>query len=288
MSALPPLHAWSADVSYALRWRVRGLHPGAHRGMGGGRSGVFRGLAPFDRCPDVRRLDLRHSLRDPFGQWQVREYEPRTAATVYALVDISASMAGGPAAGQMPLAARLCELLARSARRNGDAFGLYACGSEIHGEFSFPARRAGIHAAEIASRLAAVAPAGQGASGLGKAAGPLAGLRKLVFLISDFLFPPQEAAAILTALSAHDVVPIVLDSDALADLPDWGLAQLYDLESGQQRLMLLRPSVRKRWMAHAAARAARLDQLCAEHACRPFRPGRQLDIDAFGQYLLER
>ena len=278
------------DLSYALRWRVRGLQPGAHRAAGASSAGVFRQVVPFDRSPDARRLDLRRSLRDPFGQWFVREYEPRANVTVTVLVDVSGSMAYGPLPGttdKLALAARLCAALASAARAIGDPFGLYACGVDI-APSSFPPRRNGPRAETIAASLRATPPRGDSARGLIDAAALLAGKRKLVFLLSDFAFPLDEAARILDALWPHDVVPVVLDDDALDHMPRWGLADVADLETGRRRLLVLRPSLLARWREAAQTRAAALARLCADRGYRPFRVPGALDVDAFGSYLAGR
>lgn len=276
------------DLSYSLRWRVRSVYPGAHRGTGSGSSGILRGLLPFHRSPDARRLDLRHSLRDPFGQWHVRDYEPRVAVPVYAMIDVSASMGVGHTSGKIDLAAKFSALLARAAHRNGDAFGLYACGTQIERTLSFPARRGSASAGRIAQDLASIEPSAPGAQGLMQAATELAGRRKLVFLVSDFMFPLRDLEALLTQLSQHDVIPVVLDETLLDDLPAWGLTYLHDSESGQKRLMLLRPSVRQRWIDDATQRGSRQDSIFARLANPPFRVGSTLNVAALNQYLIER
>lgn len=280
--------AFAMDLSYSLRWRVRSAYPGAHRGTGSGSSGILRGLLPFHRSPDARRLDLRQSLRDPFGQWYVRDYEPRVAVPVYALIDVSASMGVGHADGKIDLAANLCALLARAAHRNGDAFGLYACGTQIERTVSFPARRGSASASRVAQSLASIEPSAPGAQGLTQAAIELAGRRKLVFLVSDFMFSLRDLEAILTQLSQHDVVPVVLDETLLNDLPSWGLTYLHDSESGRKRMLLLRPSVRQRWIEDATQRASLQDKIFARLANPPFRVGSRLDVAALNQYLIER
>lgn len=282
--------AVSDDLSYALRWRVRGLQPGAHRAAGASSAGVFRQVVPFDRNPDARRLDLRRSMRDPFGQWYVREYEPRANVTVVALVDVSGSMAYGPllaAPDKFALAARLCAAIALAARRIGDPFGMFACGAGID-PVSFGPRRGGPRAETIVASLQATRPRGASALGLVDAAGLLAGKRKLVFLLSDFAFPVDEVTRILDALWPHDVVPVVLDDDALDRMPRWGLADVADLETGRRRMLVLRPALLARWREAAQARATALARLCADRGYRPFRVPGALDIDAFGTYLAGR
>lgn len=184
----------------------------------------------------------------------MRDYEPRIAATVYALVDVSASMGAGQDGGKIGLAAQLCALLAQSAHRNGDAFGLYACGTRIERDLSFPARRSAVSAGRIAQQLASMTPSARGADRLSQAAAELAGRRKLVFLISDLMFPANQLRDVLTQLSQHDVVPVVLDEQSLTDVPSWGLPSSSMLNRGKSVwLCCVRRSVDAGWRTRPSA-----------------------------------
>lgn len=280
--------ASGGDIDYALRWRVQGIHPGSHRGTGSADMGVFRGLVPFERSPDMRRLDLRRSMRDPFGQLYVRQYQPRLAVAVYVVVDVSASMAAGGEKGKMAMAARLCSLLARAAHRIGDSFGLYACGREVHEEISFAASRNRAGVTAMLDRLKRTEPSDNSASGLMAAVPYLAGPRKLVFLISDFLFPLEDVDQTLGLFVQHDVIPVVLEDKAIAGLPDWGIADFADMESGQCRFVLLRPSLKRRWLEMAAQRQEGMNEICRQHGNLPFRIQDRIDTEALNAYLLGR
>lgn len=280
--------AASTDIEYSLRWRVQSVYPGSHRGAGGAEMGVFRGLIPFERSPDMRRLDLRRSMRDPFGQLYVREYQPRVAVAVYALVDVSASMATGGESGKMAVAADFCSLLARSTHRNGDSFGLYVCGKDVHEEKSLPASRNRSGVTHMVNLLAQTTPADDSAEGLAAAVRYLAGPRKLVFLISDFLFPTEKIDQTLALFAQHDVVPVILEDSSIAALPEWGVADLADMESGQRRFVILRPSLKRRWLSLAEQRRRRTDEICRKYVNPPFRIWDEIDIEALNAYLLER
>lgn len=286
----PEHAAWAgAMIDYSLRWRVQSVYPGSHSGAGGAASGIFRALVPFERAPDIRRLDLRRSMRDPFDQWYVREYQPRVSVSVCALVDVSASMAWRDgASSKLALAAGLCDVLAHSAHRNGDSFGLYACGKDVHEETSLLATRNRAGTTEIIDHLAQVLPADDSAAGLTQAAEYLAGSRKLVFLISDFLFPDEQIEETLATLAFHDVIPVVLQDNAIAGLPEWGLTEFTDLESGRRRFVILRPSLKRRWLDQAEKRREKLDSIFRQYVNPPFGITNQLDIEALNTYLLER
>ncbi|MBS7538864.1 hypothetical protein KHC27_07940 [Ancylobacter lacus] len=268
-----------------MRWRPRGVHPGGHAGAGEGGEGAFRRHAELLRSPDPRRLDVLASLRDPFGGLHVRQFSPRRAITVAALVDTSGSM-GFNATLPGP-AAELCALLADAAQAMGDSFALLAAGPAARPELDLPpTRRRGL-GAEVLRRLRGAPAAGTGSDGLAEAAGRLPARRSLVFLISDFLMPEEAVERVLAALWRHEVVPVVLrDSATQAGLPRWGLVDLADLETGRSRLVLLRPALRARWQRAAAERRAALEARFRRHGARPFELVDRFDPEAFARHLL--
>ncbi len=271
-----------AVLSYALRWRVGGVIPGAHQGSDNGQSGRFRQVVPFDRSPDPRRIDLRVSARDPLGRLHVRQFEQRTSASVEVLVDVSASMAFGVEGSRLQRATSLVAAIARAAHAIHDAFGLAACGERI--ALLHAASRSDAQA--LVNQLSTIAPSDDSARSLLTAANHLVGRRRLVFLISDFAFPLDEAAALLDALTLHDVVPVCIGENIERTLPKWGLADLADLETGRRRLVVLRPSLRARWRADAEKRKAALSRLCLSRGRQPFVLERGFDAGTFSDHLL--
>jgi uncharacterized protein (DUF58 family) len=259
--------ATQTPLPYRLHWRSGSSRPGAHGGRQLGMGGAFRGFAPLMHYPDPRRIDVRMTLRDPFGGVYVRRFEQRSAVTVYVLADMSASMKFEGRTSKRRLLATLAAALAISAHQYGDHFGFIGCDETVREELFLPATGNRGLEVEIASRVMAFAPSGRSAFGLIEAARQLGGRRKLVFLLSDFHMPLADAEAILDALSRHDVLPVMLrDSAESADLPRWGLASLADLETGRKRLAVLRPALYERWQRDALERQAALARLCARYA----------------------
>jgi uncharacterized protein (DUF58 family) len=275
------------DLPYRLPWRSPGVRAGAHRSRHEGSGGFFRDFAPLMQRPDPRRIDLRVSVRDPFEGLFVRRFEQKTAIWVYALIDVSASMGFRGNADKMQLALALCAAIAASARRAGDSFGLVGCSHRIAPDLHFPATRTRAGEAEMLGRLASHEPRGAGTQGFLDAAALIAGRRKLVFVISDFLMPPERIAAIFAALSRHDIVPILLtDTLEVERLPRWALLSLADLELGRRRLVVMRPRLREAWIRRKEARRAELNSIAAQFGRAPFEVRDHIDWDRLGAYLM--
>jgi uncharacterized protein (DUF58 family) len=280
----------TAEILYLPRWRPRGSRVGAHRGRDAGGLGTYRDQVPFLSLPDARRIDMRATLRDPFEGVHVRRFEARTAVEVWALVDLSASMRFRGAADRMTLARDLCVGLAASATRIGDGFGLIGCDETIRPDLYLPATRRRGPALSMADRLGAADGVRTGAAGMLDAARQLAGRPKLVFVISDFRWPETLIGRVFAALGLHDTVPVLLADSAEAEgLPEWGLAELEDLEGAGRRLVFLRPSLRRRWIDQERARRERLRAAAVAAGVRaPFILSDRFDADALSRHLLTR
>ena len=279
----------AVDLTYPLRWRVNSILYGTHSATGHSDSGNFKGFQPFSRHPDIRRLDLRRSLRDPFAQWWVKDYEPRAPVQIYLLVDISASMQAGQGQRQLDLATRICTAVAHAAYRNGDALSFFACGSDIEFQSATSNQRATASSARmIRSWLLKASAQAQNANGLALAARRLKHSRSLVFLLSDFMFSLEQCRQLLGPLRRHDVVPIVLDTYQLNARSAWGLSTWYDAETGQSKLLFMRPSLFKRWHAQQQQREQEINQLFHRFGMSPFRPGEIFNAQLLARHLMER
>lgn len=273
-------------VPYRLRWRPRGVRPGAHPGQGDGGDGTFRALVPLVARPDPRRIDLRASLRDPFEGVHVRTFAPRRATTVAVLTDLSGSMGFDGTGAEV---ARLAATLAASAGATGDEFTLIGAGDSVRADAFIPASRRRGLGAQVAATLSRAEPAGKSAQGLAAAAERLPRRRCLVFLVSDFLMPQADLDLTLDALWRHDVVPVVVrDSRAEGDVPAWGLMEIADVETGGRRLAFMRPGLRARWQAAARAWLAALEASFAARGYTPFHLVDRFDPDALVAFLARR
>jgi uncharacterized protein (DUF58 family) len=277
----------AVDLPYRLDWRAAGVRIGAHRGKVVGTGGLFRDFDTLMRSPDPRRIDLRMSMRDPHETLYIRRFEQKTAITVYALVDLSASMSFAGSVAKMQVVADLCATLAASTRRIGDAFGLIGCNEHIVPQFFLPATRSRGSEADMVEGLRNYVPVGRSAEGLIEGASYLAGRRKLVFVLSDFYMPLATIERLFEALSQHDVVPIVLkDRRETSDLPRYGLVSLTDLETGRRRLLAMRPGLREKWRSDAEAQMRALNALAMRYGRQAFEILGPVNWDRLSAYLM--
>lgn len=254
-----------SEIAYRPRGAFANTVIGAHPSRMVGGDGVFRDQTPFLQCPDAKRIDLRATLNDPFGGTFVRRFEQRQAIDVYALVDLSGSMAYKGMAGKLAIAASLCVSLAYSATRIGDRFGLIGCDERIREDVFLPATRVRRTAIAAAQALPSAPCYGQSVEGFLDAAALLGARRKLVLLISDFRQNFAFLEKLFDTLSLHDAAPICLLDPEEEHPPRWGLMEIADLETGRRRLMVLRPSLRARWLAFEARRQRALERLARRH-----------------------
>jgi len=275
-------------VEYRVRWKTSSLRPGAFRGMHAGAGDRIRGSIPLHANADPRRLDLRATIRDPFGGLWVREFEQTSALKVVVLADVSASMSYVGRYDKFDQLRRVAVAIAQTAWRNGDAFGFFAASESPERALALPVRVNRGAAAWIDRRLSAFVPSGQSAVGLARLVPQLPHRRALVFVVSDFFWPEDEAERLLHALAHHAVVPIVLRDPAEADaVHRRGIATLRDLETGERRFVWLRPGLIDSMRARHAARDARFAHTCHRAGAAPFFVRGRFEPAALTRHFLE-
>jgi uncharacterized protein (DUF58 family) len=274
------------DLPYRIVWRSRALRQGLHRSTQSGAAGVFRDFASLLEHRDPRRIDMRQTLRDPFGGLYVRRFEEKSRIGVTMLVDVSGSMGFQGASRKMGLAADLAQVFAASVRRAGDTFALYAADDAVREELGVPPTRSRAGEEEMVAALRAYAPSRNGASGLVEAASRIGRKRNLVLVVSDFLLPEDQIEALFEALRPHDVIPVrLVDSAETARLPPWGLVELADLETGRRRLVAMRPSLKAEWQRRIEARRSFFRSLAARYGREPFEITDHIRWDLLGAQM---
>ena len=256
------------EFFYRARRPALGHSPGSHRSRRGEHGLEYRGQAPLRVAPDARRIDLFASLRDPFGQWLVRVFDERKAVPVYLVADLSGSIGSRGERRRLDVLSDFAAALAWSAYRSGDPFGFVGCDDRVCDDWLLPPSRDKGAGLALAQRLRAHAPHGS-ARGLLDAFRWLRRQRSLVFVVSDFLLPLEQIDTLLGSLAQHEVVPVVLGDRSEALPPRNGLAWLVDAETGRQRPVWMRESLRLRWQRRHAEREAALKACFGRHRLAP-------------------
>lgn len=198
---------------------------------------VFRGQGmEFDEVrayvpgDDVRSIDWNVTARTGFPH--VKRYSEERELTVVFLVDVSGSQSYG--SGQRPkseLAAELTCLLALTSVHNQDKVGLILFSDRV--VKYLPPRKGRTSVMRLVREVLA-AGAAEGGTDLAGALRFLCGVqrrRAVVFLISDFMAEGFERQ-LRVASRRHDVVCCHLSDPAEHALPDVGLVELEDPETG--------------------------------------------------------
>lgn len=278
----------SLEFTYRLGRRGRGWQSGSHAGSTLGAGQEFMAHMPLHDWPDPRRLDLRASVRSMSDEWLVRVSRQRVGVSVYAIVDVSSSMAFGAERSKIQIAAEFVEALGASAFHAGDKLGLVAFDATIREDLFFPPMTTRGAGDLMASMLRQAPVAKGGIEGLEDAIVRLGARPSLVFLVSDFHWPLDRLGQSIDILAPALVVPIVIWDRAEIEPPEKNaLAFLSDAETHTRRTMWVRPSVRTRWRHAVAERRTALAKLFAQRGTRPFYVTGQFDAEAMSKYFLE-
>ncbi|HLU04988.1 MAG TPA: hypothetical protein VKZ91_00400 [Woeseiaceae bacterium] len=270
---------------YKLPTRARGAEPGAHPGTQRGGGMEFQGHANLLTAQDPRRFDVAASLRDPFNQVMVRVYTQRSAVPVRVIADVSASMGFAGRCSKLELLADFVESMALSASGVGDPFSFTGCDSAIREDLLLPLTRSRAAGTLLAARLRDLTPSGRNASALLAAVLRTPPSRSLVFLVSDFHFPLSMLETLLGGLALHEVVPVVLRDSAEGIAPRYGIARIFDPETGAERTLLLRPSLARRLQECVAARFEALERCCARFGVKPLFIEDRFEADAVTRHF---
>lgn len=276
------------EFHYRFPWRSQAVHPGYHKGVQSGPGQDFRAYEPLFRHPDARRLDLRMSLRDPFGMPHVRVFNQRSTVPVYAVADLSGSMGSLGDKGKVQLLAGFTAAAALSAYRTGDPFGFIGCDTAVRRDLLLPAAHRAGAAWDLADRLSKLHLGAADAEGLREASRYVAVRRSLVFLVSDFHLPFALIDEVLASFSRHAVVPIVVwESAEYRQLPALGLAQARDRETGATRTLLFRPQLHERFRVAFAERRRDLTRAFIARGCAPFFLIDRFEANKLTEYFLQ-
>lgn len=277
------------EFDYAIGWRPHDIASGLHQSSVGGDNADFAGFAPLRITRNPKRFDIQATVRDPAGEDQTRVTRQTSSITVYEIADLSASIDFTGRSVKRETLAGFSASLAYSVYRRQDHFGFIGCDSEVRDDFVFSPSRRKEMALEIGERLLEYEPRGKESRGLLKAADFIRQRRSLIFLVSDFYFPPEMLKEILEILAvSHEVVPVmIVDSEEFENMPPWGFAWMYDPESGQKRLEFFTPRRREKFIRSFEEHRARIKEICRSFGIKPFYIKDEFRADDLSRHFLD-
>jgi uncharacterized protein (DUF58 family) len=227
---------------------------GEYRSVFKGRGMEFDEVRAYQPGDDIRTIDWNVTART--GSAHVKRYAEEREMTAVLLVDLSLSgRFGSTHQLKVDLATEISAVLAFSAIKNNDKIGLLIFTDHV--EQYIPAKKGKRHVLRVIRELLSFEPKAGGTN----LAGALEFLNKVlkrkavVFLVSDFIDANFERDLALTR-SRHDLIPVRVSDPRETALPDVGLIELEDAETGERVLV----DTRRRTIRDAFAATGRDEQ----------------------------
>lgn len=209
------------------------LFTGEYHSAFKGKGMSFKEVREYAAGDDIRFIDWNVSAR--FGHPFSKVFEEERELTVMLLVDISSSsLFGTTYARKRDIITEIAAVLSFSAVNNADKIGVIFYSNVI--ESYIPPKKGRQHALYIVRQLLSKEPKGTGTE-VSKALrffNNSTRQKSIAFILSDFLDANYEQA-LRIAGKKHDVIGIKLYDKMDMKLPDIGLLQVEDAESGMTR-----------------------------------------------------
>lgn len=200
-----------------------------------GRGMVFSEVRPYQYGDDVRNIDWNKTAH--FNEPYVKVFEEERELTMMLLVDISASQNFGTRKQlKKQTVAEICATLAFSAMTNNDKVGLLLYSSEV--ELYIPPGKGRFQVLKIIRELVEYEPK-NAKTDLNAALDFLLHTQKrktITFILSDFTDINYEKS-VSTAARKHDITGIRVFDEKEEFLPNIGLVNMQDNESGEMRMI---------------------------------------------------
>ena len=216
----------------------------------------FDEVRPYTVGDDVRSIDWNVTART--GVPYIKRYSEERELTILFMVDVSGSQSyGSRGRTKADLAAEVTALLALTAIRNQDKVGLILFSDRI--VKYIPPRKGRDSVMRLAREVLAASEDAEGGTDIAGALKYLNGVQKrraVVFLVSDFLGRGACDRMLRATAHHHDLVCVSVSDPAESELPDVGLVELEDPETGELVLVDTSSAAVRRSFAQTASEEA--------------------------------
>jgi len=217
-------------IEIKTRGLSRHIFSGEYHSAFKGRGMAFNEVREYQVGDDIRNIDWNVTARynNPF----VKIFEEERELTVFLLVDISGSQFFGTHKQfKSELLTELCAVITFSAILNNDKIGILFFSDKI--EKFIPPKKGKSHALRIIRELIEMQSKGNGTdiAGALKFLTNVLKKKSIVFIVSDFMDNKFDEP-LRIASKKHDTIAIQIYDKFEERLPDGGLMQIMDAESG--------------------------------------------------------
>ena len=210
---------------------VNEIFAGQYSSVFKGRGMEFSEVREYAAGDDIRSIDWNVTAR--YGKPFVKKFVEERELTVIFLVDVSASQSFGTKDKfKSELAAELASVLAFSAIKNNDRVGMIMFSDKI--EKVIRPKKGKNHTLRLIREILFFKPEGKGTdiSQVLHYLNDVWRRKAVVFLISDFNDKDFEKAMKITS-KKHDLVAIQISDPREKELPEIGLMEVEDAETGK-------------------------------------------------------
>lgn len=213
---------------------VDGLISGNYHSIFKGQGIEFSEIREYKPGDDIRSIDWKVSAR--FNEPFIKEFIEERDLRVYFAFDVSGSGDFGNEISKKQKSIELIASLMFAATRNNDNVGMFLFSDKV--EKMIPARKGKRHLMQILTNILSYIPQSRQTNieNSLKEISKIVKKRSIIFIISDFI-GDDFSKSIKKLKRKHDVIAINIRDIRESIIPDIGLIELEDEETGEQILV---------------------------------------------------
>jgi uncharacterized protein (DUF58 family) len=221
-------------IEISTRHLVEGLITGNYHSIFKGQGIEFSEIRDYRPGDDIRAIDWKVTAR--FNHPYIKEFIEERDLLVYFAFDVSASGAFGSDVSKRQKSIELVASLMFASMRNNDNVGLFLFTDSV--ERFIPPRKGKKHILKLISTLVSHEPE-SGRTDINNSLQFISKVikkRSILFIISDF-YSAEFTSPLKILRNKHDIIAINVCDVREAAIPDIGLIELEDEETGEQVLV---------------------------------------------------
>ncbi|GAB4276439.1 MAG: DUF58 domain-containing protein [Candidatus Rifleibacteriota bacterium] len=222
-------------IEIKTRHLVESLYAGGYKSVFKGRGIEFAGIREYYRGDEFRSIDWKVSARS--GKFHVREHIEERELQVLVALDLSASMEFGSGTREKrESAVEFAAAMSMAAEKNNDRVGICLFTDKV--EKFVPPAKGKTHILRLIRELLYFVPQGKKTDlkSLLDFVNSTVTRRSILFLVTDAINISAIDRELRIAAARHDLILVLLRDERERDIPDIGLIEIEDPETGEERL----------------------------------------------------
>lgn len=214
---------------------VDGLITGDYNSIFKGQGIEFSEIRDYRAGDDIRTIDWKVTAR--FNHPYIKEFIEERDLQVYFVIDISGSGSFGTNISKKEKSLEIIASLMFAALKNNDGVGIFLITDNI--EKFIPARKGRKHIIQLLDILVSFTP-NSAKTNLKKSLEQVSKTIKrksIVFVISDFIDYSEYLKPLKILRKNHDIIALKITDPREKEIPDIGMIELEDEETGEQILV---------------------------------------------------